>query len=370
MINLKYLLNENNTQQMEKLIKDLKDLEERIINNIEMKDGKIIFSNIDVDKELSELKFKLGQNIIELFNVEAFLRKIFQLLDLKQKDVKRNIQLEFQKYIDSLEKRLETIAGEDKTTYDEFYDEWEGEKSVLSRKQFDREKFGLQVELLKLQEWIKKNNKKLAIVFEGRDSAGKGATIKRFTEYLNPKGVDVVVFGVPNAYEKRNWFKRYEKRLPKNGEIVFFDRSWHNRSVVEPAMGYCTEEQYKDFMENVNAWEENLVDTGTILIKFWFSITKEKQIQRFELRMKSPIKYWKFSPNDAKVIGKWDLISYYKKQMFEKNSTTKCPWTIINTNDKKVGILNAIRYVLSTIDYEGKNEEVTKYYPEVVSVVN
>lgn len=372
-----YFITESSTDELleakEKLVIELQKLQDWILNNIEFKDGKLIyyeFENIDVDDLTKDFKEKLGNDVVESFNVETFLRKIYQILDLFQKGTKKNIEKEFQAYIQSLDKRIETLAGEEtKSDIHTFYDEWEGEKSVLSRKRFEREKFGLQVELLKLQEWVKKEGKKVVIVFEGRDSSGKGSTIKRFTEYLNPKGYKVVALGVPTPWEKRNWFKRYEKYMPNAGEIVFFDRSWHNRSVVEPAMGYCTEDQYKDFMDNVNDWEESMVDKGTILIKFWFSITKEKQLQRFELRKQSPLKYWKFSPNDEKVINKWDLISFYKKQLFSRNSTAKCPWTIINTNDKKVGILNAIRYVLSVIDYEGKDEEASKYYSEVVNIL-
>ena len=163
---------------------------------------------------------------------------------------------------------------------------------------------------------------------------------------------------------------RYEKHLPKDGEIVFFDRSWYNRGVVEPAMGYCTEKQYTDFIENVVDWEENLIRSqGITLIKFWFSITKEKQVSRFELRQSSPLKYWKFSPNDAKVIDKWEIISNYKTQMFNKTSSRLSPWVIINSNDKKIGRLNAIRYALSVIPYEGKNIELCKYYSEVVNIL-
>lgn len=356
-----------------KLVEELTSLKTYILNNIDYKDGKLIYydwENIDVEKLMFEMEMKLGEDTLKHFNVETFLRKIYQIIELFQKNTKQNIEKEFKVYFDSLSKRVETLAGEEiKSEHDELYDELEGEKSVLSRKQFEREKFGLQVELLKLQEWAKANGKKIAIVFEGRDSAGKGSTIKRFIEYLNPKGVRVVALGVPNTWEKRNWFKRYEKHMPKDGEMVFFDRSWHNRSVVEPAMGYCTEEQYTKFMNSVNQWEESLVDSGIILVKFWFSITKEKQLQRFELRKQSPLKYWKFSPNDEKVVSKWDLITFYKKQLFSRNSTLKCPWVVINTNDKKVGILNAIRYVLSVIDYDGKEQEATKYYPEVVNIL-
>lgn len=360
--------------EKEKLIDELTELKDSILANIDYKDGKLIYydwENINVEEVMTNLEIKLGEKTLGQFNVETFIRKIYQIIELFQKNTKQNIEKEFKIYFESLSKRIETLAGEEiKSEHSDLYDELESEKSILSRKQFEKEKFGLQVELLKLQEWAKANGKKIAIVFEGRDSAGKGSTIKRFIEYLNPKGVRVVALGVPNTWEKRNWFKRYEKHMPKEGEMVFFDRSWHNRSVVEPAMGYCTEEQYTKFMDSVNQWEEALVNSGIILIKFWFSITKEKQLQRFELRKQSPLKYWKFSPNDEKVVSKWELITFYKKQLFSRNSTEKCPWVIINTNDKKVGILNAIRYALSVVDYSDKDEEAGKYYPEVVNVLS
>ena len=329
--------------------------------------------SIDVDVMMKDFSKKFGQDVVAFFNIEAFLRKINQLLQLTNKKGtrhltgKRDLKLEFTQYYISLDNRIKMIDAEDKSDH---FDEIEGEGSMISRKQYEKEKFALQVELLKLQEWVQRTKAKVCIVFEGRDSAGKGSTIKRFTEYLNPKGFRVVALGMPTDEEKKNWFARYENYLPKPGEIVFFDRSWYNRAVVEPAMGYCTEDQYREFMENVNEWEESLVEErGIILIKLWFSITREKQLQRFELRQKSPLKYWKFSPNDAKVISKWDIIGQYKNQMFDKTSTPFAPWVIINSNDKKIGRLNAMRYVLSEIDYTGKDPNACQYYPEVVNVL-
>ena len=329
------------------------------------------FDNIDINMIMNELKKEFGEEIITFFNIETFLRKIHQLLDLKGKRTKESIEEEFDEYHLSLDERVEDYLsdGDDSDRPEDYFDKWEGEKSMLSRRQYEDEKYRIQIELAKLQEWVMANKKRVAIVFEGRDSAGKGSTIKRFVEILNPKVYNVVALGLPTEEEKQNWFGRYEKHLPKPGQIVFFDRSWYNRAVVEPAMGYCTEEQYMDFMENVTTWESGLVDSGIILIKFWFSITKEKQLQRFELRKTSPIKYWKFSPNDEKVVGKWDVITKYKNQMFERTSTEKCPWTIVNSNDKKIGRLNAMRYVLSVIDYEGKDPDACDYYPEVISVI-
>ena len=329
------------------------------------------FDNIDINMIMSELKREFGDEIVTFFNIETFLRKIHQLLDLKGKRTKESIEEEFADYYLSLDERVEDYLSDDNDSDrpEDYFDKWEGEKSMLSRRQYEDEKYRIQIELAKLQEWVMTNKKRVAIVFEGRDSAGKGSTIKRFVEILNPKVYNVVALGLPTEEEKQNWFGRYEKHLPKPGQIVFFDRSWYNRAVVEPAMGYCTEEQYMDFMENVTTWESGIVDSGIILIKFWFSITKEKQLQRFELRKTSPIKYWKFSPNDEKVVGKWDVITKYKNQMFERTSTEKCPWTIVNSNDKKIGRLNAMRYALSVIDYDGKDPEACEYYPEVISVI-
>ena len=356
-----------------KLINNLNGLKDKLMelikynlrtNKLEFEEG---FENINVKDELDLLKEEFGEDIIRELNVEALLRKIFQIIVLKKRTARKTIRIEIDNYINTLEKRIrkqKEVFGDD-----DHFDEYDKEYSLLTRKKYEKEKYNLQVELLKLQEWVVKNNKKVAIVFEGRDAAGKGSTIKRFVEYLNPKHFRVVVMGIPTEEEKSNWFQRYEKELPKEGEIVFFDRSWYNRAVVEPAMGYCTEEQYKDFMNKVVPWEQNLIRNGTILIKFWFSITKEKQLQRFNIRQESPLKYWKFSPNDAKVIDKFEMIGDFKNEMFQKTSSRMTPWVIVNSNDKKIGRLNAIRYVLDKVDYEGKDESQTNWYPEVINVL-
>jgi polyphosphate kinase 2 len=333
-----------------------------LTNKIEYKD----FDRIDMKVIMRELTNEYTAEFIEELNIEAFLRKVNQILDLKKRNTKKKVRETFDEYYQTIEDRIKQIRSGGETGH---FDEFEGEGSILPRKQYESEKYQIQVELLKLQEWVTKNNKKVAIVFEGRDSAGKGSTIKRFTEYLNPRGFKIVALGLPTDEEKNNWFGRYEKHLPNPGEIVFFDRSWYNRAVVEPAMGYCTEEEYTDFMNKVIPWEEKLINDGVILIKFWFSITQEKQIKRFELRQQSPLKYWKFSPNDAKVLDKWEIISKFKNQMFTRTSSNQSPWVIINSNDKKIGRLNAMRYVISRINYEGKNPELGNYYPEVVNIL-
>jgi len=361
------------TSTIEKLKKILDEYKISILKNIEYnyKTNKVEytnFSNINIKQMISQLNTDIDKEVVEQFNVEAFLRKIYQIIDLRKRNTIGKIKEEFRNYYFSIEQRFKNknIA---KNSSDEHFDQIEGEASLLPRKKYEEEKYDIQVELLKLQEWVVQNNKRLAIVFEGRDSAGKGSTIKRFVEYLNPRHFRIVALGLPTEEEKKNWFGRYEKHLPKPGEIVFFDRSWYNRAVVEPAMGYCTEEQYMDFIENVLSWEESLIKDDLILIKFWFSITKEKQQLRFELRKKSPLKYWKFSPNDAKVVDKWDIITKYKNQMFNKTSSNMSPWVIINSNDKKIGRLNAMRYALSHINYDGKDSTKCEWYPEVVNVL-
>ncbi|GIR56597.1 MAG: hypothetical protein CM15mP64_0090 [Candidatus Neomarinimicrobiota bacterium] len=228
------------------------------------------------------------------------------------------------------------------------------EYKALSTRQYSKEKKRLQVELLKLEEWVIKNNKRVGIVLEGRDAAGKGSTIKRFIENMMPKAVDVIELGVPTKKQAKNWFRTWEKRLPAEGKIHFFDRSWYSRALIQPAMGYCKEAQYKYFMRKINSWEEEQINNGLILIKFYLSVSKENQELRFHMRETSSLKYWKLSPNDWEAHKKWRLFTSYKEQMFRKTSTHQCPWVVINSDIKMIGRLNAMRYVLSAIDYENK----------------
>jgi len=349
----------------------LDEYREYILSNIQYdeNDNKIKykeFEKIDINVIIRELTNEFSKDFIKEMSVEMFLKKINELLELKNRNVKKRIRESFREYFNSIDKRIDNI----KNTNNIKFENPESEKSILTKNIYNSEKYEIQIELLKLQEWVIKNNKRIAIVFEGRDAAGKGSTIKRFTEYLNPKGFKTVTLGIPSEYEKKHWFERYEKHLPNPGEIVFFDRSWYNRAVIEPAMGYCTEDEYNDFMNKVTDWEENLIKNGLILIKIWFSITKEKQIERFERRRKNPLIYWKFSKNDANSSDKWDIISKFKNQMFEKTSTNISPWVIINSNDKKIGRLNAMRYVLSVVDYDNKIPKICEYYPEIVTVIN
>ena len=242
---------------------------------------------------------------------------------------------------------------------------------VLPTIHYEKEKELLQIELVKLQQWVKKNNKRIAVIFEGRDAAGKGGNIRRFTEHLNPRSMRLVALNKPTEVEKGQWyFRRYIKHLPNPGEIVFFDRSWYNRAVVEPVMGFCTDEQYKQFMVQLPEFEHMLYEDGVILIKFWLSITKDEQGKRFDARMDNPLKRWKFSPVDKKGQELWDKYTKYKEQMFSKTHTSFSPWTIVKTNDKHTARLECMRHVLSKVEYDGKDDSKTSLYPDPNVIMN
>ena len=238
-------------------------------------------------------------------------------------------------------------------------------KKVLRNLRYEEELKLLQIELVNLQRWVAKHKLRVAILFEGRDAAGKGGTIKRFTEHLNPRSMRIVALTKPTEVEKGQWyFRRYIKELPNPGEIVFFDRSWYNRAVVEPVMGFCDKKQYEKFMVQVPEFEHMLYEDGVILIKFWFSISKEEQQKRFDSRLRNPLKKWKFSPVDMKGQELWDKYTYYKEQMFSKTHNTFSPWIIVKTNNKKTARLESIRYVLSQFNYVGKSRAKTTVLPD------
>lgn len=231
--------------------------------------------------------------------------------------------------------------------------------------EYERQLEQLQVELVKLQRWIAETKQRVAVIFEGRDAAGKGGSIKRFIEHMNPRSLRVVALNKPTDLEMGQWyFRRYIKELPNAGEIVFFDRSWYNRAVVEPVMGFCTESQYQQFMRQVPEFEHMLFEDGIHVIKLWFSITKEEQSRRFDARRNNPLKQWKLSPVDEKGQEMWERYTYYKEQMFARTHTTFCPWTIIKTNTKKVARLESIRHVLSKFEYQGKENANTTVLPD------
>ena len=238
-------------------------------------------------------------------------------------------------------------------------------EKTLQKLKYEAELRKLQSEFVNLQKWIAENKMRVAVIFEGRDAAGKGGSIKRFKEHLNPRSSRVVALNKPTEVEKGQWyFRRYIKELPNPGEIVFFDRSWYNRAVVEPVMGFCTKPQYDKFMEQVPEFEHLLYEDNLIVIKFWFSISKDEQKKRFDSRMKNPLKRWKFSPVDMKGQAMWDDYTHYKELMFSKTHTNFCPWTIVKTNDKKVARLESMRFVLSQFDYKDKGNAGISLLPD------
>ncbi len=229
-------------------------------------------------------------------------------------------------------------------------------KNLLSRKRYEKMKYHLQVELLKLQAWVKETGQRVVIIFEGRDAAGKGGAIKRFMEHLNPRGARVVALEKPSEIERGQWyFQRYISHLPTAGEIVLFDRSWYNRAGVERVMGFCTDEEYNEFMRQTPEFERNLVRSGICLIKFWFSVSKEEQLRRFKERENHPLKQWKLSPIDVASLHKWSGYTKAKEAMFFHTDTADAPWTVVKSDCKKRARLNAMRYILHKLPYTKKD---------------
>ena len=229
----------------------------------------------------------------------------------------------------------------------------------LGRGRYEKEKRGLQIELLKLQRHIKATGGRLVIVFEGRDAAGKGGTIKRFTENLNPRGARVVALEKPTEREQTEWYlQRYVAHLPAAGEIVMFDRSWYNRAGVERVMGFCRPDECMEFLREAPEFERMLARDGIFLVKFWFSVSRSEQLRRFVDRQLDPVKRWKLSPIDLASLDKWDEYTEAKESMFFFTDLADAPWTVVKSNDKKRARLEAMRYVLSQVPYEGRDEGV------------
>jgi polyphosphate kinase len=229
----------------------------------------------------------------------------------------------------------------------------------IDRHEYDEQKYLLQVELLKFQNWTTETGGRHVILFEGRDAAGKGGTIKRFMEHLNPRYARVVALNKPTEREAHQWyFQRYVQHLPTAGETVLFDRSWYNRAVVEHVMGFCTPEEYEYYMRRVPMFEQMLVEAGVHLTKFWFSVTRSEQRTRFIIRQVDPVRQWKLSPIDLQSLDKWDAYTEAKEQMFRRTDTDVAPWTTIKSNDKKRARLNAMRHFLAQFDYPDKNLDV------------
>tara|TARA_R110001592_G_C13067471_1_gene741513 strand:+ start:137 stop:1003 length:867 start_codon:yes stop_codon:yes gene_type:complete len=226
---------------------------------------------------------------------------------------------------------------------------------------YEKQKHELQIELLKMQNWVKDTKQRIVILFEGRDAAGKGGTIKRFMEHLNPRGAHVIALEKPDARERNQWyFQRYIQHLPSKGEIILFDRSWYNRAGVEKVMEFCNDQEYLEFLRQVPELERMFVNSGILLYKYWFSVSRIEQFNRFKSRQNDPLKQWKLSPIDMASLEKWDDYSKAKDAMMFHTNTKDAPWTIVRSDDKKRGRVNCLRHFLSSLDYPGKDTRVVK----------
>ena len=242
----------------------------------------------------------------------------------------------------------------------------------LSRRTYERQKAELQVELLKMQRWIQETGERVVLLFEGRDAAGKGGTIKRFMEHLNPRGATLVALPAPSERERGQWyFQRYVQHLPAKGEIVFFDRSWYNRAVVEPVMGFCTPAETERFLRDTVFFEEMLIDEGLRLYKFWFSVSREEQLRRVMSRARDGLKQWKLSGVDVRSLPLWDEYTDAQKVMFAATDTKASPWVVVKSDDKRRARINCMRYVLRSLEYDhGVAERVSNTNPKLIGPAN
>lgn len=302
-----------------------------------------------------------------------------KLLDVVERDIKAGAIDKITEHLDSLiqgaspdeleklhalfvRNSLANVAATGVAADDELVRNWRDKpypyKNRMSRKNYEKQKYHLQVELLKLQHWVKDTGQRLVILFEGRDAAGKGGTIKRFMEHLNPRGARVVALDKPTEAEMGQWyFQRYVAHLPTKGEIVLFDRSWYNRAGVERVMGFCNEEEYEEFMCQAPEFEKNLIRSGVFLIKLWFSVTRDEQLRRFQARESHPLKQWKLSPIDKASLDMWDEYTKAKEAMFFRTDTAESPWISVKSDCKKRARLNALRLVLHKMPYDNKDME-------------
>jgi polyphosphate kinase len=280
-------------------------------------------------------------------------------------------------YIDSLKEQGYTVGnreGEDATLLrpdGSAVETWREDypyDDLMDRHEYEVEKYKLQVELLKFQYWSEDEGHKHVVVFEGRDAAGKGGTIKRFMEHLNPRAARVVALTKPSNTEAGQWyFQRYIQRLPTSGEIVLFDRSWYNRAGVERVMGFCTDEEYEVFMGQAPTFERMLMEAGITVTKLWFSVTQDEQRTRFAIRQIDPVRRWKLSPMDLESLDKWEAYTDAKEAMFERTDKKFAPWLSIKSNDKKRGRVNALRAYLNQFEYAGRDDSVV-YPPDELIV--
>jgi polyphosphate kinase 2 len=280
---------------------------------------------------------------------EAFAHT-FPMVDLIAEQVRTSIPKE-------LVQRVKAAEGKKKKIISSTYPY---EKRMKSE-DYEAEIELLEIELVKMQAWVKESGERIVMIFEGRDAAGKGGTIKRFTENLNPRGARVVALTKPSESERGQWyFQRYTEQLPTSGEIVFFDRSWYNRAGVEHVMGFCSPHQYLEFMRQAPEFERMLVRSGIRMFKFWFSVSREEQLRRFLDRAQDPLKQWKLSPMDVESLGRWEAYTKAKEDMLFYTDTADAPWTIVRSDDKNRARLHAMRYILNSIPYAGKDKNIVQ----------
>ena len=249
--------------------------------------------------------------------------------------------------------------SEDREKRRDFHDPEYPYDRRMKKKKYEKLLRNLQIELLKMQNWVRDKNQRIVVLFEGRDAAGKGGTIKRFTEHLNPRGARVAALPKPTEDERGQWYvQRYISHLPTQGQIVFFDRSWYNRAGVEPVMGFCTPAEYSLFLRSVPEFERALIEDGIRLFKFWFAVGREEQKHRFESRRKDPLKQWKLSTMDVESMKRFEMYSLARDRMFFMTHTPSAPWHVIRSDDKRRARINAIRVLLGEVPYKGRNEEV------------
>ncbi len=345
------VLNKETTAEMEKIAAEGPSESEKIGTTIESISSSPVTSETEEEEYVTEQTFSAA--------TEHELQALIAILDGESPTDRKSI-LKALVRREKLKEAPANLKDKKDASEDELNEDWRKGgypyKNRMSRKLYEKEKYLLQVELLKLQSWVKETGQKLVILFEGRDAAGKGGTIRRFMEHLNPRGARVVALEKPTDRELGQWyFQRYIPHLPTKGEIVLFDRSWYNRAGVERVMGFCTNEQYIEFMQECPEFERFLTRSGIYLIKFWFSVSRKEQRRRFKERQVHPLKRWKLSPVDMASLDKWDDYTRAKEDMFLSTDTVAAPWTVIKSDDKKRARLNAMRYVLHSLPYTGKD---------------
>ncbi len=317
-------------------------------------------------------RFRTTRDVVNYVKREMTLRGYARKEDLIDEILSGQAEVDREAILRSLLHRAVKSKTKKESDEDQLNPDWRSGAypyvNRMKRKTYEAEKYRLQVELLKLQAWVRETGQKVVVIFEGRDAAGKGGTIKRFMEHLNPRSARVAALSTPTETERGQWyFQRYVQHLPTRGEIVFFDRSWYNRAGVERVMGFCTDEEYREFMRQVPEFERNLVRSGIYLIKFWFSVSREEQRRRFQERQVHPLKRWKLSPVDLASLDKWDDYTRAKEAMFLATDTPEAPWTVVKSDDKKRARLNAMRYVLRAIPYANRDlEAVGEVDPRIV----